>query len=83
MTQRQKQKSARKSSPSPSDVDPNFLTVYDRDTCQSCGEPISKRRLGNCKKRRFFPVCVKCEKIITPKLIEAKEKMAEIQKGFK
>ena len=57
------------------------LKIYDRSTCQKCEQPISIKRLENCKSRHFFPVCESCEKIIVPKLIEARKKMAAMQKG--
>lgn len=82
MTQQQNKKSAPKSSPNLNKVDPQFLKVYDRTTCQKCNIMISRVRLNDCKKRRFWPVCVRCEKAIIPLYKEAMIKMAKIQEGF-
>ena len=82
MTVGQKQKSAPKSSPNLNDIDPAFLEVYNTKVCKKCGKPVSKARIEDCKARRFFPVCKKCEKEILPILKEAHEKLAKIQKGF-
>ena len=82
MTQQPKQKLARKSSPNLSDVPPEFLAVYDRKTCQRCQKPISKKRLENCKKRRFWPVCRECEPIVIEKYRLGIEKLTEIKKRF-
>jgi len=60
----------------------DFAKIYDRDTCQKCGKPITKERILDCKNRRFFPVCEECEKIIIPKLIKAKEILAKSRESF-
>ena len=60
---------------------PEQAKIYDRTTCQKCKKFVSKKRINNCKKRRYFPVCEECEKIITPKLKKAMEFFAKMKKG--
>lgn len=75
-------KSARRSSRRRNKIDPDFEYVYQRKTCQKCGKPISQKRILNCKKRRFWPVCSECEPIVIKKYQEGIEKLAEIRKRF-
>ena len=82
MTKRQKQKSAHKKSQTLNDVDPSFLEVYNTTTCAKCGKPVSKKRVSNCKRRKFFPICEECEKVVVPMLIKAKKKMTEAQDSY-
>ena len=56
-----------------------FEEVYNRTTCQKCQKPISKRRILDCKNRRFFPVCKECEKIVIPLLKKAHEMLSKNQ----
>jgi len=51
--------------------------IYNRTTCQRCGKEVSKERIEDCKKRRFWPVCEECEKIIIPKYKKAIELLKE------
>lgn len=57
-----------------------YERIYDRTTCQRCKKPVSKKRMTDCKNRRFWPVCKECEKWIIPKYKEAVRKLQE--KGF-
>jgi NAD-dependent SIR2 family protein deacetylase len=56
-----------------------FEHVYNRTTCQKCHEPIPKKRVLDCKKRRFWPVCEECEKKVIPIYKKAVEMLAKKQ----
>ena len=60
----------------------DFKDIYNRTTCQKCNKPISKKRIADTKKRRFWPICKKCEKIVIPMYQEAQKKMKEGMDGF-
>lgn len=59
-----------------------FEEVYNRTTCQKCQTPISKKRILNCKKRRFWPVCKECEKIIIPLYKKAVEMLSKKRENW-
>ncbi len=82
MTQQPEKKQSRKQSQPLPNTDPQFLAIYDRTTCQRCPEPMSKRRLKSLMKRKFWPVCKKCEPWVVAKYKEGVEKMAHLGEGF-
>lgn len=60
----------------------DFVKVYDRTTCQKCQKPITKKRILDCKKRRFWPVCKECEIKIIPIYKKAAEMLAKKQEEW-
>lgn len=60
-------------------VPKEYEHLYNRTTCSRCFKPVTKARMADCKKRRFWPVCEECEKIITPQVIKAQKMLAEKQ----
>lgn len=64
------------------EIPKDFEHVYNRTTCQKCNKPVSKKRIADCKKRRFWPVCKECEKIIVPLFTKAQKMLAEKQTNF-
>ena len=60
-----------------------YWPLYERDTCQKCGSPVTKKRMMDCRSRSYFPVCAKCEKKLTPMIIKAQKMMAEGLANFK
>jgi len=60
----------------------DFEKVYQRTTCQKCLKPITKKRINDCKKRRFWPVCKECEIKIIPMYIKAQKMLSEKQANF-
>lgn len=60
----------------------DFQHIYDRSTCQKCKKPISKARIANCKKRKFWPICKECEKIVIPIFKKATEMLAKGQANW-
>ena len=60
----------------------DFKDIYNRDTCQKCKKPVSKKRIADCKNRRFWPVCKECEIEIIPKWNKATEMLAKGQANW-
>ena len=60
----------------------DFAHVYNRTTCQKCNIPVSKKRIADCKARRFWPVCEECEKKIIPYFKKAQEMMKKSQANY-
>jgi len=54
-----------------------FSYIYQRTTCAKCNIPISKYRIDQCKKKKFWPVCLSCEPIVTKFYIEAQKRLAQ------
>jgi len=59
-----------------------YEQLYNRETCQKCFQPVTKKRMLECKKKRFWPVCKECEIKITPMVIKAQKMLAEKQEQF-
>jgi len=84
MTKQQNKKSALKSSQTPSSppLTPEQEEIYNRDTCQRCNGPVTPDRMIECKIRRSWPICERCEKEVIPIVQEGMKKMAEMQQKF-
>jgi len=64
------------------EIPKDFKDIYNRTTCQKCNKPVTKKRIANCKSRRFWPVCAECEKIIIPLWKKASEMLAKGQASW-
>jgi len=60
----------------------DFEEIYNRDTCQRCNVSVTKKRILDCKKRKFWPVCEECEKEIIPLYKKASVMLAKTQASF-